>query len=87
MFYNILFIKFMDCQSGDNAGKDSGDLMSYVAPAIREKFETLSVELKNTILERNVELNNIHDLINVLDAIVKEGEAEEQSSRQKVPAK
>ena len=51
--------------------------MSYVAPAVREKFETLSVDLKNTILERNVELNNIHDLINVLDAIVKEAEEED----------
>jgi hypothetical protein len=50
--------------------------MSYVAPAIREKFETLSVELKNTILEKDVNLNTIHDLINVLDVIVKEGEAE-----------
>lgn len=50
--------------------------MSYVAPAIREKFETLSVELKNTILKRNVELNSIHDLINVLDDIVKEAENE-----------
>jgi hypothetical protein len=48
--------------------------MSYVAPAIREKFETLSVDLKNNILERNVQLNNIHDLIDVLDQIVKEGE-------------
>ncbi|MDF2905912.1 MAG: hypothetical protein K0R34_1233 [Herbinix sp.] len=58
--------------------KNSGDPMSYVAPAIREKFETLSVDLKNTILERNVELNSIHDLINVLDAIVKEADAEEK---------
>ncbi|MDF2485195.1 MAG: hypothetical protein K0R46_1363 [Herbinix sp.] len=61
--------------------------MSYVAPAIREKFETLSVELKNTILERDVNLNTIHDLINVLDVIVKEGEAEEQTSRQKAPVR
>ncbi len=52
--------------------------MSYVAPAIRDKFETLSIELKNTILERNVQLNNIHDLINVLDAIVKEAEEEDK---------
>lgn len=51
--------------------------MSYVAPAIREKFETLSVDLKNLILERDVELYTIHDLINVLDQIVKEGEQEE----------
>ncbi|SFR73203.1 hypothetical protein [Anaeromicropila populeti] len=51
--------------------------MSYVAPAIREKFETLSVNLKNAILERNVQLNTIHDLIHVLEDIVREGEAEE----------
>jgi hypothetical protein len=58
--------------------KNSGDNMSYVAPAIKEKFETLSVDLKNTILERDVELYTIHDLINVLDAIVKEAEDEEK---------
>lgn len=51
--------------------------MSYVAPAIKEKFETLSVDLKNTILERDVTINNIHDLINVLDAIVKEADEED----------
>lgn len=46
--------------------------MSYVAPEIREKFETLSIDLKNAILERNVRLNNIHDLIRVLEDIVSE---------------
>ena len=51
--------------------------MSYVAPEIKEKFETLSIELKNAILERNVQLNNIHDLIHVLDNIVKEAENED----------
>lgn len=51
--------------------------MSYVAPAVKDKFETLSVELKNAILQRNVEINSIHDLINVLDTIVKEAEKEE----------
>ncbi|CRZ34843.1 hypothetical protein DFR55_10666 [Herbinix hemicellulosilytica] len=54
--------------------------MSYVAPAIKEKFDTLSPELKNVILERNVELYTIHDLINVLDEIVKEAEAEEEEN-------
>jgi alpha-L-arabinofuranosidase len=52
--------------------------MSYVAPAVREKFESLSVNLKNVILERNVELYNIHDLINVLDTIVKEADEEQK---------
>ena len=47
-----------------------GDSMaSYVAPEIREKFETLSVDLKNDILERNVQLNTIYDLIAVLEVI------------------
>ncbi len=46
---------------------------SYVDPSIREKFETLSVDLKNAILERNVRLNSIHDLIRVLEEIVAEG--------------
>ncbi len=52
--------------------------MSYVAPAIKEKFETLSIDLKNSILERNVELYTIHDLINVLEDIVKEAEVEDK---------
>lgn len=51
--------------------------MSYVAPAIKDKFETLSIELKNVILERDVQLYTIHDLIDVLDEIVKEAEAED----------
>lgn len=51
-------------------------MASYVAPEIKEKFETLSVDLKNCILERNVRLNNMYDLIHVLEEIVDEGEAE-----------
>lgn len=51
--------------------------MSYVAPQVKEKFETLSTDLKNVILERNVELNSIHDLIKVLDDIVKEADSED----------
>jgi len=52
-----------------------GDNMaSYVSPSIRDKFETLSIDLKNTILERNVRLENIHDLIHVLEDIVAEAE-------------
>lgn len=43
--------------------------MSYVSPELRPKFETLSIELKDMILERNVELNTIHDLIRVLEEI------------------
>lgn len=49
-------------------------MSSYVAPEIRDKFETLSVDLKNIILERNVQLRSIHDLIQVLEDIVRESE-------------
>lgn len=49
-------------------------MASYVSPAIRDKFETLSVDLKNIILERNVQLNSMHDLIAVLERIVAEAE-------------
>lgn len=47
-------------------------MASYIAPQLREKFESLSVELKNVILERDVQLNTIHDLIAVLEEICEE---------------
>lgn len=49
--------------------------MSYVSPKIKNQFESLSVDLKNQILSRNVQLNNLHDLIGVLEHIVAEEEA------------
>lgn len=49
--------------------------MSHIAEAVRPKFETLSVDLKNMVLERNVNISNIHDLIRVLEEIVAEGES------------
>ena len=49
-------------------------LASYVSPELQNKFETLSIDLKNTILERNVHLENLHDLIAVLEDIIKEAE-------------
>lgn len=51
--------------------------MSYIAPQVKEKFDTLSVDLRNIIMERDVQINTIHDLIRVLGDIVNEGEAEE----------
>ncbi len=47
-------------------------MSSYVSPNLRTKFETLSIDLKNTILERDVQLNNLNDLIKVLEEIVDE---------------
>ena len=52
-----------------------GEIMSYVAPKLRGQFESLSIELKNEILSRNVRLESLHDLISVLEQIVAEGEA------------
>ena len=48
--------------------------MSHISEEIRPKFETLSIDLKNEILKRNVTLNTIHDLIRVLEDIVRESE-------------
>ena len=50
-------------------------MASYVSPEIRDRFDTLSADLKN-LMERNVCLNNMYDLIHVLEDIVAEGEAE-----------
>ena len=59
-------------QTRDN--KSGGDSMTYISPGVQEKFETLSIDLKNAILERNEKIEDIHDLIRVLEDIVKEGE-------------
>ena len=47
-------------------------MASYVAPQLRDKFESLSIDLKNNILKRDVTLNTIHDLIQVLEDICDE---------------
>lgn len=49
-------------------------MASYVAPTLRTKFESLSIDLKNTILARDVQLYTIQDLIHVLEEIILEGE-------------
>ncbi len=48
-------------------------MASYVSPKIRDEFESLSIDLKNDILERNVQLYTLQDLIRVLEQIVEEG--------------
>ena len=48
-------------------------MASYVSPKIRDKFESLSIDLKNDILERTVQLYTLQDLIRVLEQIVEEG--------------
>lgn len=49
-------------------------MASYVSPAVRDKFVSLSIDLKNCILERNVRLETVFDLIRVLEEIVAEGD-------------
>ena len=51
-------------------------MASYISENVRDKFESLSIDLKNCILERDVRIENIHDLIRVLEDVVKEGEKE-----------
>lgn len=47
--------------------------MSYVDPKIKDKFESLSIDLKNEILRRDVQLYTMGDLIHCLEQIVEEG--------------
>lgn len=47
--------------------------MSYVDPKLKDKFESLSVDLKNAILARDVKLYTLQDLIRCLEDIVREG--------------
>lgn len=47
--------------------------MSYVDPSMKERFESLSIDLKNEILSRDVEIRNLNDLIQCLETIVNEG--------------
>ncbi len=47
-------------------------MASYVSPDLRERFESLPIELKNEILGKNVQLNTMNDLILCLESIVKE---------------
>ena len=47
--------------------------MSHIAPRLQPQFETLSIDLKNEILSRDVQINTLTDLIAVLEQIVSEG--------------
>lgn len=51
-------------------------MASYVSPEIRDRFDTLSADLKNLILERNVCLNNMYDRFMFLRILSQKGKAE-----------
>lgn len=44
--------------------------MSFVHPRLRPQFESLSIDLKNEILRRNVKLYTPDDLLECLNTIV-----------------
>ncbi len=78
IFQPLLFVSDIPAHLGQ--AMDEVIFMSYVSPKIRSQFESLSVELKNEILSRNVHMENLHDLISVLETIVSEGEHVEKST-------
>lgn len=49
--------------------------MSYINPKLQSQFESLSIDLKNEILSRNVSINNLQDLMDVLQQIIDETDA------------
>ena len=49
--------------------------MSYVNPAIRDKFESMPIDLKNAILSMDVKLETMSDLMACLERIIEEGES------------
>ncbi len=49
--------------------------MSYISSTLRPQFESLPIELKSEILSRQVNLENLNDLISVLEHIVSESES------------
>ncbi len=49
--------------------------MSHISPKLKTQFESLSIDLKNEILSRDVTINSLHDLIGVLQQIIDEAEA------------
>lgn len=46
--------------------------MAYISPALQRHFESLSTELKNEILSKDVRLESLTDLIRVLEQVVEE---------------
>lgn len=45
-------------------------MASYIDPGMRDRFESLSIDLKNAILAKNVKICTLQDLIHCLESIV-----------------
>ena len=50
--------------------------MSYVNPAIQEKFDSIPADLREAILSMDVRLESMSDLMACLERIVAQGEKE-----------
>lgn len=48
--------------------------MSYISPALRERVDALSPELKSEINRRDVQINTLQDLIAVIERIIADSE-------------
>ena len=48
--------------------------MAYVDPKMRPRLDSLSPELREAVLARNVPILNLYDLIGVLDTLIREQE-------------
>lgn len=48
-------------------------MASNIDPKMRERFESLPIDLKNAILEKNVRIATLQELIRCLESIVGEG--------------
>ena len=46
--------------------------MAEIDPAVRGRFDSLSEDLKQEILKRDVKIHTLQDLISCLETIVKE---------------
>ncbi len=50
--------------------------MSAVAPAIRDKFDSMPPELQEAVLKLDVKLETMNDLMNCLERIIDQGEGQ-----------
>lgn len=50
--------------------------MTKISARVRSKFDSLSPSLQSAIMAKNVSINNLRDLIDVLDEIIQEAEVE-----------
>ncbi len=68
---NLCSVKL--CFDGYNRFEVMKFMASNIDPKMRERFESLPIDLKNAILEKNVRIATLQELIRCLESIVGEG--------------